>query len=377
MTRRATVTALAVSAFCWPGTSSAQVATPAPPADFAAAAAACIDAASPDKLDTGKLVKRDWVKQGDDRAPFGAVAIFTHSASISRIFASPTPGGYCIVDGYGAQVDQFDVYKAAVAARLTADHGTSGASDVAVGKPGSDDRRQGFVIGNAVAAYSAVLRAGGLNLRFTVMNAKFAGNPQMFQTSRPPLSEAEMAENGAKNLKDLDYARGNASAQDLVANVRACAAALRSNAPLPAEDGWRKSIHASGTPRSVDALKTRDMNAILAGMANTRQLLYRAGGHRGLITKYFVRGVHNVCEATVFVDPANAGVVKAETIAALGLGTDGGASGKAKGFADEYMLADLTRTWKWEQSELALRQGHGTGVDRPDPAKTTISVIVF
>jgi len=360
---------------CWTQFAGAQPVSQASPADFAAAASACIDAVSPDKLDSGKLVARGWVKQGDERAPFGQTAIYSHAGNTARIYASPTPSGYCIVDGYGQDFSQFELYQNAVADRLKTDFGASGLTDVTIGKPGADDRRQGFAIGNAVAGYSGTMRAAGLNLRFTVVNTKFAGSPQVFQTSRPPLSEAEMAENGAKDRAYADYANGPGTAQDLIAMTRSCASALRDGTALQGE-GWRKSVHASGTPRSVEALKKRDMKALMAGMANTRQVLYRVG-QRGLVTKYFVRGVHNVCEATVYADPAAIDAIKAQVAQELALGKDKDPSGKAKDFAGEYMITDLTRTYQSDQSEIAFHEGHGTSLEGPDSGKSSISIFVF
>lgn len=360
---------------CWSQLTEAQPASPASPTDFASAASACIEAASPDKLDASKLEARGWVKQSDERAPFGQTAIYTHAGSAVRIYASPTPSGYCIVDGYSQDFSQFELYQNAIADRLKADYRTAGLTDVTIGKPGADDRRQGFVVGNAVAGYSGAMRPGGLNMRFTVINTKFAGSPQVFQTSRPPVSEAEIAENREKDRAYADFANGAGTAQDLVAMANACASALRGDSALPGY-GWRKSIHASGTPRSMDALKQRDTNAMIAGMAHSRQVLYRAG-HRGLITKYFVRGVHNVCEATVYADPAALEAIKAQAVAELALGEDKSPSGKAKEFAGEYMVADLARTYQWDQSEIAFHQGHGTSLEGPDSGMSSISIFVF
>lgn len=375
MISRATIAAVSGLLACWSGAAKAQTARPASPADFATASAACIDAVSPDKLDSIKLEARGWVKLSDERAPIGQTAIYTHAGSAVRIYASPTPSGFCIVDGYGQDFSQFELFQSAVADRLKADFGTAGLTDVTIGKPGADDRRQGFVVGNAVAGYSGTMRSGGLNLRFTVVNTKFAGSPQMFQTSRPPVSEAEIAENRTKDLAYAEYANGAGTSQDLVAMARACANALRGDGALPG-DGWRMSIHASGTPRSIDALKKRDTSAMMAGMAHTRKVLYQVG-HRGLITKYFVRGVHNVCEATIYADPATIEAIKAQIVAELALSKDKGPSSKAKDFAGEYMVADLTRTYQWEQSEIAVHLGHGTSMEGPNSGKASISIFVF
>jgi hypothetical protein len=375
MNLRAKLSALAGLLICCSATAEAQAVRPASPTEFAAASAACIDAVSPDKLDASKLEARGWVKLSDERAPFGQTAIYTHADSTVRIYASPTPSGFCIVDSYGQDFSQFELYQNAVAERLKADYGTAGLTDVTIGKPGADDRRQGFLVGNAVAGYSGAMRAGALNLRFTVVNTKFAGSPQMFQTSRPPVSEAEIAESRAKDRAYAEYANGPGTAPDLLAMARACASALRGDGALPG-DGWRKSIHASGTPRSIDALKKRDVNAMMAGMAHTRQVLYQVD-HRGVVTKYFVRAVTNVCEATIFVDPAEIDAIKAQIVAALALGKDKSPSGKAKDFAGEYMVTDLTRTYQWNDSEIALHQGFGTSLDGPDSGKTSISIFVF
>ena len=154
-----------------------------------------------------------------------------------------------------------------------------------------------------------------------------------------------------------------------------CAAALRGDGALPG-NGWRKSIHASGTPRSVEAMKNRDTNAMMAGMAHTRQLLYFVGRH-GLVTKYYVRGVTQVCEATIYVDPAASDAAKAEAMTALGLVKDQGPSGKANDFAGQYLVTDLTRTYQWQQSEIGFHKGYGTSLDGPDSGKTSISIFVF
>ena len=373
--RRPIATLTGVLLVCWPQLAGAQTASLASPSDFAKAASACIDAVSPIGLDSSKLVARGWVKQSEERAPFGQAAVYTQASSVVRIYASPTPSGYCIVDGYGPDFSQFELYQNAVADRLKADYGTSGVTNVTIGKAGADDRRQGFVVGNAVAGYSGAMRPGGLNLRFNAMNVKFAGSAQMFQTSRPPLSEAEMAENRAKDSAAADFAKEPGTARDLVAMVRDCATALRGEGALPG-DGWRKSIHASGSPRAMEALKTHDMKAVMEGMAQTRQVLFRVGRH-GLVTKYYVRGVTNVCEATIYVDPLAIEAIKTEATASLALGKDNDPSGKAKNFAGEYMIADLGRTFRWEQSEVGFHKGYGTSLDGPASGKTSISIFVF
>lgn len=347
----------------------------APPADFAAAASACIGAVSPDKLDTAKLEAQGWTKQSDERAPFGATAAYLHAGNAVRIMASPTPSGYCIVDGYAKDFSQFDPFQAAVAARLKADYGTPGLTSVTIGQAGSDDRRQGFMIGNAVAGYSGTMRPGGLNLRFTVVNTKFAGSAQTFQTARPPLSEAEIAENRAKDMAAYDFARQPGTAQDLVAAVRDCATALRGDGALPG-NGWRKAVHASGSPRAMEALKKGDRNGMLASMAHTRQSLYFVGRH-GMVTKYYVRGVTNVCEARIFAEPAAIEALKAEAVKLLALGKDQDPSAKARDFASEYMFTDLTRTFRWEQSELGLRQGISPSTQGPDAGKAFLSISIF
>jgi hypothetical protein len=353
----------------------AQSASPESLSDFTSAASACIDAVSPDKLDSGKLAARGWVKSSDERVPFGQVAIYTHVGSTVRVYTSPAPSGYCIVDGYALDFRQFELYQNAIADRLKADYGTTGLTGVTIGKPGADDRRQGFVIGNAVAGYSAAMRPAGLNVRFTVINTKFSGSPEAFQTARPPLSEAEIAENRLKDGAYADYANGAGTAQDLVVMAKSCASALRDDGALPG-DGWRKSIHASGTARSMEALKKRDTSALMAGMAHTRQVLYRVG-HRGLVTKYFVRGVHNVCEATVYTDPTAIKAIEAQVVVELALGKGKEPSGKAKDFAGEYMVSDLNRTYQWDQSEIAFHQGHGTSMEGPDSGKSSINIFVF
>lgn len=360
---------------CWAQVTGAQTVTLASPTDFAVASSACIGAVTPDKLDPTKLEALGWVKQSDDRAPFGPTAIFTRAGSPVRLFVSPSPSGYCIVDGYGQDFGQYETFQSAVADRLKTDYGSSGLTGVTIGKPGDDDRRQGFLIGNAVAGYSGTMRPGGLNLRFTVVNTKFAGSPQVFQTSRPPLSEAELAENRAKDRAAADFAKQPGTAQDLIAMAKDCATALRGDGALPG-NGWRKSIHASGTPRSVEAPKSRDTNAMMAGMAHTRQLLYFVGRH-GLVTKYYIRGVTNVCEATIYVDPPAAEAIKAEAMAALGLTKGQSPSGKATDFAAQYAVTDLTQTYQWQQSEFGVRKGNGTSLDAPDSTKTSISIFVF
>ncbi len=370
-----TSTACACTGLCWSAGAAAQAPPPISPADFASAAAACIDAVAPDKLDRDKLVARGWVKQSDERVPFGQTATFTHAGSAARIYASPTPSGYCIVDGYAKDFSQFDLYQSAVAERLKADYGKSGQTDVMIGKSGSDDRRQGFVIENAVAGYSGAMRPGGLNLRFTAVNVKFAGSAKTFQTSRPPVSEAEITENRAKDNTASDFAKEAGTAQDLVAMVKNCATALRGNGALPG-DSWRMSVHASGSPRGMEALKKGDMNAMMAGMAQTRKILFYVGRH-GLVTKYFVRGVTKVCEAMIYADPATMQAIKTEAIATLALGTDKAPSDRAKDFVGEYMVTDLTRTYQWEGSEVGFHKGYGTSLDGPDSGKSSLSIFVF
>lgn len=353
----------------------AQTPSVATSVDFAAAASACISAVSPDKLDTAKLEARGWAKEGGQHAPFGDTSIYTHVGNAARIYANPTPEGYCIVDGYVQDFSQFDSYQAAVADRLTVDFGSSGLSSVTIGQAGSDDRRQGFVIGNAVAGYSGAMRSGGLNLRFTAMNVKFAGSAQTFQTSRPPLSEAEIAENRAKDRAASDFAAQPGTTQDLIAMAKDCATALRSDGALPG-NGWRKGIHASGSPRAMEAMKRRDTNGMMAGMAQTRQQLYFVGRH-GYVTKYYVRGVTTVCEATIYTDSASLDSTRAEAMTALALGSDDQASSKAIEFAGEYQLSDLSRTFHWNGSEIAIRKGSGTSFDTPDSGKSSLSIYVF
>jgi hypothetical protein len=372
---RASAAVIAGVLGCCPLAAAAQSTAEAPPADFAAAAAACIAAVSPDKLDTAKLKAMGWTKQSDERAPFGITAAYTHAGNAARILASPTPSGYCIVDGYAKDFSQFEPYQTAIAERLRADYGTTGLSNVSIGQNGSDDRRQGFVIGNAVAGYSGAMRTGGFNLRFAVVNAKFAGSAEVFQTSRPPLSEAEIAENRAKDHAAYDFARQPGTAQDLVAAARDCAIAIRGDGALPG-NGWRKSIHASGSPRGMEALKRGDRNGMLAGMAQTSQVLYFVGRH-GLVTKYYVRGVTNVCEAKVYAEPAAIEAMKAEAVRLLALVNDQTPSGKAKEFVGEYMLPDLSRTYQWEQLELGFRQGSSTSTDGPDAGMASLSIYIF
>ena len=370
--------AIAAMTLFLPGAVSAQAEVALGLNDFALAAASCIDAVSPDKLDTNKLRAHGWTKTSDERAPFGRTAIFTHPANTFHIYASPDPSGYCMVDGYGLDFSQFEIFQNAVAARLKADYGKNGLTDVAVGKVGSDDRRQGFVIDNAVASYSAAMRSGKLNLRFTTMNVKFAGSTQLFQTSRPPLSDAEIAENRAKDFAALDFAKQPGTTQDLVAMARDCAIALRSDGALQGQ-GWRKSIHASGSPHAMEALKSAkkpNINDIIAGMAHTRQVLYFVGRH-GLVTKYYVRGVTSVCEAAIYANPAMIATIKAEAIAALGLGKDDRPSARANDFSREYLVTDLTRTYHWEKSEVGFHNGFGTSLDGPDSGKISLSIFVF
>lgn len=345
------------------------------PADFGLAAAACVNAVSPDKLDADRLAGHGWKKLGNDKAPFGEVSVFQHERIGARILAGLRPTGYCIVDAYVQNANQFEVIQAAIEARMKTDFGTTGLTDVKSGGAGSLVRRQGFVIGNAVGGFSAKMREGGLNLRFTTVNAQFAGSPTVFQTSRPPLSEVEMAENGAERRQHEAYAKGQASPVDIVPLVDACTTALRTNSALAGE-GWNKSIHGSGTPRSVQAIKNRDIKAMMAGMAHTRQLLYREG-QRGLVTKYFVRGTHVVCEAMVKIDPAQRTSAKEQIVSALGLGKPQKATSQVKEFAAEYALEGMTEIFTRGKSMIALRAGAGTSFDKPDPAVSTFSVFVF
>ena len=61
----------------------------------------------------------------------------------------------------------------------------------------------------------------------------------------------------------------------------------------------------------------------------------------------------------------------------LALGKDKDPSGKAKDFAGEYMITDLTRTYQSDQSEIAFHEGHGTSLEGPDSGKSSISIFVF
>jgi hypothetical protein len=368
--------ALAALLIVVPGQVAAQPAATTTPADFATAAAACIDAVSPDGLDPDKLIKRGWVKAGTDKAPFGDILVFTRANSNARIVTSVRPTGFCIADGFGQTGDAFDPFQSAVEEKFKAEFGKAGQTEVSIGTPGSAERRQGFVIGNAVGGLSSAMRPSGFNLRFTSVNTKFSGSPATFQTSRPPLSDAEMGENRMKERAEADYANGKAPLAEIIPMVNACATSLRTNSALPAADSWRKSIHSSGTPRSVAAIKTRDMKAVMAGMAHTQQQLYRVG-KRGTLTKYFVRGTHMVCEALIKTDPLDLAAARAELVATLGLGKPQRPDAKVREFAAEYLLDDLTETYAMNGSTVAIRSGFGSRLEKLDLATPTFSVFVF
>jgi hypothetical protein len=345
------------------------------PADFAVAAAACVDAVSPDKLDADKLAARGWKKLGNDKAPFGEVAVFRHATNGARILAGLRPTGYCIVDAYAQNATQFEGFQTAIEVQLKTEFGMNGLTDVKSGDADSKARRQGFFIGNAVGGFSSKMRENGLNLRFTTVNAQYAGSPKMFQTARPPLTEAEIAENGAEDRQHEAYANGPASPKDIVTLVNSCATALRTSSAL-AGNGWNKSIHGSGTPRSVQAIKTRDIKAMMAGMEHTRQLLYREG-HRGLVMKYFVRGNHVVCEALIKVSPAQIDSTRDQIVSTLGLGKPQKPNAQIKEFAAEYALDDMAEAYPMGSSTVVLRRAAGHSLEKQDSTKPTFSVFVF
>jgi hypothetical protein len=374
MVRRMMAALWALFILC-PQLALAETVTVTTPADFGLAAAACIDAVSPDKLDADKLSRRGWKKQGNDKAPFGEVSVFQHASNSARILAGLRPSGYCIVDAYSQNANLFEAVQTAIEERLKTEFGMSGLTDVKSGEANSSIRRQGFVIGNAVGGFSTKTRQAGLNLRFTTVNAQFAGSPKAFQTSRPPLSEAEIAENSAEERQHETYAGGLGSPADIVPLVNACATALRTNSGL-AGSGWNKSIHASGTPRSVQAIENRDSKAMMAGMAHTRQVLYWEG-HRGLVTKYFYRGAHVVCEALIKIDPAQRNLVSGQVVSALGLSKPQKASSQITEFAAEYNLDNMIDAYAMNGSTVVLHAGAGTSLETPDPEKPTFSVFVF
>jgi hypothetical protein len=359
-----------------PALAVAQPVSPTPPADFAMAAAACLDAVSPDKLDPATLTKRGWTQSGTDKAPFGEMLVFTRAGTQARIVTSTRPTGFCIVDAYGPSNDQFDAYRIAVGERLKADYGQTGQTDVTIGDPGSPARRQGFVIGNGVGGLSSAVRPSGFNLRFTAVNAQYAGSAKTFQTSRPPISDAEMAENRAADRAEFDYANQAGTLADLPSMVNACATALRTDSALPASDNWRKSTHGSGSPRAVAAIRNGDMKAAMGGMAHSSQQLYRVG-KRGFVTKYFVRGAHNVCEAIVRLDQPADAAGRAQLMTALGLGKPQKPDAKMRDFTAEYMIDDLNDAYAMGTSTVALRAGNGTRFEKPNPATPTFSVFVF
>ena len=72
--------------FGWAQVTGAQTIERATPPQFAAAAAACMTAVSPDKLDAAKLGALGWIKQSDQQAPFGAAAVYGHAESPVRIY---------------------------------------------------------------------------------------------------------------------------------------------------------------------------------------------------------------------------------------------------------------------------------------------------
>lgn len=353
---------------------SQATAAPVPAADFAAAARACIEAVSPDRLDTGKLVAMGWVREGEERAPFGPVGRYSHGGAASTIYASPHAQGYCIVDGYAKVASDFDTYQSALAARFKADFGLQGTTDVSMGKPGDEDRRQGFVVGHAVAAYSGVARPDGLDLRFTVVNVAGAGSPAVFQKSRPPISDAEIAENRTRSLKARDYAKQSGNAVDLAALTRDCIATMRGDKRLPG-DGWQSSIHSIGTPRAKELLARRDYAGMMADMANTRETFYRAG-RRGYVTKYYLRGPTIACAATIYADPAVIPAIRAELATLLPLGSEGNASGFVRNFGKTYATA-LERSARVDRSELAVAQGIARGLDSQGPEQSGLTIFVF
>jgi hypothetical protein len=374
MLRLATTAVLASLVVC-PHLVKAQSVAFATPTDFAVAAAACMEAVASDKLETDKLTSSGWKKQGVEKIPLGEYSVLQSGAQGVRILAGSSPSSFCFADGYIQSADQFDAVSDLIGKRLKAAYGTTGQTDVASGKPGETKRRQGFLVANAVAGLSLAQRPTGLALRFTAVAKKFSGNPASFQTSRPPLSEAEMAENRAEERAAGEFAKTTGGVQELLAMASDCAAALRGDGALPG-DGWQMAMHASGSPRGMEALKKRDANGMMAAMAQTRKVMFKTG-RRGLVTKYFVRGVTSVCEATIYVDPALLEVTRTEAASVLALGKDSAPSRKAADFAGEYMVTDLDRTNKWGQSEVAFHQGFGSSLDRPDSGKTSLSIFIF
>ena len=138
-----------------------QAPAPAPAADFAAAAEACIAALQPGAVDGAALRQGGWAVVRSGETPAGHVDVFGRSDSRVQIFASGM--GHCVVDGM-AGADQYDVVRDAIRDRLAARFGSEFSLTSAVGTVG-----QGYSVGDRIGALSSQPRDGGLNLRFTSM----------------------------------------------------------------------------------------------------------------------------------------------------------------------------------------------------------------
>jgi hypothetical protein len=138
-----------------------QASAPAPAADFAAGAEACMAALQPGAVDGAALRQAGWSVVRSGETPMGHVDIFGRSDSRVQIYASSR--GHCVVDGL-AGADQFDAVRDAIRDRLASRFGSEFSLTSAVGTVG-----QGYSVGDRIGALSSQVRPQGLNLRFTTM----------------------------------------------------------------------------------------------------------------------------------------------------------------------------------------------------------------
>jgi hypothetical protein len=144
---------------------TAQASAPAPPADFAAGAEACIAALQPGSVDGAALRQAGWAVVRSGETPAGHVEVFGRDDSRVQLFASAM--GHCVVDGLASGQDQFDPIRDAIRERLAARFGTDFSLTEATGSGSA--RGQGYRVGDRMAVLSSQMRPNGLSLRFTSM----------------------------------------------------------------------------------------------------------------------------------------------------------------------------------------------------------------
>jgi hypothetical protein len=135
--------------------------SPAPAADIAAAAVACVAAAGAERPIPVALMEQGWA-MGSDRP-----GRFSREGSNATIFSL---GSQCVVDAYGERADAYDEIRDAIRAALVARFGRGVRLPSSSGHTGDFSRGQGFLVGNRMGILSSEARANGLSIRFTVMS---------------------------------------------------------------------------------------------------------------------------------------------------------------------------------------------------------------